>query len=206
MNPSAQSWAPLRSVVVTIAAVLAAVVAVAVGRRTGMLEPELAKRIGVLVFGVMLVVLGNYLPKFVVPCSTPTTVAARRFAGWVFVVAGAAYVATCLLAPMPQAVVASSVIGILAFVLAGANWLRVGGHRGQARAASTAARVDRVPSLAVGVQQVAPHVLLGLFFVFVIFLIDGLWEDADTRWMAIGYAVASSIAVPFLKTGCVRRV
>lgn len=206
MKTSAQSWAPLRSVVVAIAVVLAAVVAVAVGRRTGMLEPELAKRIGVLMFGVMLAVLGNYLPKFVGPWSTPTALAARRFAGWVFVVSGVAYVATCLFAPMPQAVVASSLIGIGAFVLAGANWLRVVGHTGQWHAAGTEAEVDGQLSLAVGVQQVAPRILLGLFFVFVIFLIDGLWEDVDTRWMAIGYGVASLMTAPFSRTGRVRRV
>jgi hypothetical protein len=205
MNPSAQSLAPLRSVVVTITAVLAAVAAVAVGRKTGVLEPELAKRLGVLVFGIMLAVLGNYLPKFVAPWSTPATMAARRFAGWVFVVAGSAYVATCLLAPMPQAIVASSVIGIGAFVLAGANWTRVVRRTERVHGVSPEARLDAQRPTEVGVQQVAPHILLSLFFVFVVFLIDALWEDAVTLWMAVGYGVASMMTARFLKAGRFRR-
>jgi hypothetical protein len=207
MNPLAQSLAPLRSVAITITAVLAAVVAVAVGRRTGMLEPELAKRSGVLTFGIMLAVLGNYLPKFVVPWSTPATVAARRFAGWVFVVAGGAYVAACLLAPMPQAVVASSVIGIGAFVLAGANWMRVVGHTAPLASAAGEATGDaQAPAppdedLAVGFVRAAPLILLGLFFAFVMFLTDALWGDDVVEWMAVGYCLAIGIWLPFLKSG-----
>lgn len=199
MNPLTQSLAPLRSVVITITGVLAVVAAVAIGRRTGILEPEVAKRIGVLVFGVMLAVLGNYLPKFAVPWSTPATAAARRFAGWVFVVAGGAYVATCLFAPMPQAVVASSIIGIGAFVLAGANWTRVVRHTGWVHGADEDATVDGEPSPAAGVAQAATYVLLGLFFVFVIFLSDALWGDAVARWMAVGYCVLTVIVVGGLR-------
>jgi hypothetical protein len=192
-------------VAIAITAVLVAVVTVAVGRRTGMLEPELAKRLGVVVFGIMLAVLGNYLPKFVVPGSTPATVAARRFAGWVFVVAGGAYVATCLLAPMPQAVVASSIIGIGAFVLAGANWLRVVRHTERVQTASGEATVDGRTLPGLVVQQGGPHILLGLFFVFVVFLADALWGDAVARWMAVGYLVAIGIATPCLVAGRFRR-
>lgn len=205
MNSSTQSLAPLRSVVMTITAVLAAVAAVAVGRRTGTLEPELAKRLGVVVFGIMLAVLGNYLPKFVLPRSTPATVAARRFAGWVFVVAGGAYVAACLLAPMPQAVIASSVIGIGAFVLAGANWMRVVRHTERVQSASRDATVDDELPPGVVVQQAAPHILLGLFFVFVIFLSDALWGDAGARWMVVGYGVVIAMTTPCLMAGRFRR-
>jgi hypothetical protein len=195
MNPLAQSLAPLRSVVITIAAVLAVVAAVAVGRRTGILEPELAKRIGVLVFGIMLAVLGNYLPKFAIPWSTPATAAARRFAGWVFVLAGGAYVATCVFAPMPQAVVASSIIGIGAFVLAGANWMRVIRQSARVPGVNGEATVDGPPSPAVAVARASSHILLGLFFVFVVFLSDALWGDAVARWMAVGYSMLTVIGV-----------
>jgi hypothetical protein len=199
MNPLTQSLAPLRSVVITITGVLAVVAAVAIGRRTGVLEPELAKRIGVLVFGVMLAVLGNYLPKFAVPWSTPATAAARRFAGWVFVVAGGAYVATCLFAPMPHAVVASSIIGIGAFVLAGANWTRVVRHTGRVRGVDEEATLDGQPSAAAGLAQAATYILLGLFFVFVIFLSDALWGDAVAQWMAVGYCMLTVIVVGGLR-------
>jgi hypothetical protein len=198
MNSMNQSWAPLRSLVVVIAGVLAAVVAVGIGRRTGVLEPELAKRLGVVVFGIMLAVLGNYMPKFVVPWSTPATVAARRFAGWVFVLAGSAYVAICLLAPMPHAVIVPSVIGIGAFMLAGANWVRAVRHGGRPldSAGDVVSDDDLSPGLMI--QRGGPHILLGLFFVFVLFLSDSLWGDVVTRWMAVVYCLAAGAAAPFL--------
>jgi hypothetical protein len=205
MRSSAQqSWAPLRSLVLSIVAVLAAVVTVGVGRRTGLLEPELAKRLGMVVFGIMLVVLGNYMPKFVVPWSTPAMVAARRFAGWVFVLAGAAYVAFCLLAPMPQAVVVPSVIGIAAFVLAGVNWVRAVRRGRQFPGTDGDVVTDIQLSPALVVQRAGPHILLGLFFVFVLFLSDALWGDSVARWMAVGYCLALAIGVPLLAAG--RRV
>jgi hypothetical protein len=199
MNSSTPSLAPLRSVAITITAVLTVVAAVAIGRRTGVLDPELAKRFGVLVFGIMLAVLGNYLPKFVVPWSTPAAVSARRFAGWVFVVAGSAYVVTCLLAPMPQAVVASSVIGIVAFVVAGANWTRVVRHTGRVQGPDAEATPEGNPSATAGVARAAMSLLFALFFVFVVFLSDALWGDAVARWMAVGYCVLTVIVMGSLR-------
>jgi hypothetical protein len=205
MTSLAQSWAPIRSLAISIAAVLAAVVAVGVGRRMGMLEPELAKRLGVVVFGIMLAVLGNYMPKFVVPWSTPAAVAARRFAGWVFVLAGAAYVAVCLFAPMPQAVIVPSVIGISAFVLSGVNWMRTAGHGGRPPDTGGEVVTDDQLSPELMIQRGGPYILLGLFFVFVLFLSDTLWGDAVARWMAVGYCIASALAAPFLIAARARR-
>jgi uncharacterized membrane protein len=192
MNAMDRSLAPLRSLALAIIGVLIAVVAVGVGRRSGVLEPELAKRLGVVVFGIMLAVVGNYMPKFVVPSSTPATAAARRFAGRVFVLAGLAYVLVCLLAPMPQAVIVPSVIGIGAFVAAGVHWIRAVGP-GVRRTEDEKAAAGHAPR-AFEVERAAPYILLGLFFVFVIFLSDALWGDAVARWMAVGYCFASAMA------------
>ena len=197
MSTMDQSLTALRSLAAAIIAVLAAVVAVGIGRRTGVLEPELAKRFGVVVFGFMLAVVGNYIPKFVVPWSTPATVAARRFAGRIFVLAGLAYIPTCLLAPMPQAVVVPSLIGIGAFAVAGINWMRAAGRPPRRHTADGAA-ADGHTSRAFEIERAAPHILLGLFFVFVIFLSGVLWGDAVARWMAVGYCMAAAMAMSFL--------
>jgi hypothetical protein len=106
------------------------VTAVAAAKGMGLLEATAARRAIGLLIGVMALVIGNFLPKLR-PLNSPETnpakgMAAERFAGWILVLAGVAYIALFLFAPLAQAGRVSSVIGISALMAIAANWIWLG--------------------------------------------------------------------------------
>jgi hypothetical protein len=106
------------------------VTAVAAAKGMGLLEATAARRAIGLLIGVMALVVGNFLPKLR-PLNSPETnpakgMAAERFAGWILVLAGVAYIGLFLFAPLAQAGRVSSVIGISALMAIAANWIWLG--------------------------------------------------------------------------------
>ena len=112
--------------VVAFVSLVAIVAAVAAGKGRGFLEAAAARRATGMLIGVMALVIGNFLPKLR-PLNSPDAnpakeIAAERFAGWTLVLAGIAYIALFLFAPLDQAGRLSSVIGISALMAIAANW------------------------------------------------------------------------------------
>jgi hypothetical protein len=104
-----------------------AAAALAFADKFGYLNPPAVKRFMGLIIGVMIVITGNFLPK-TRPLNAPgvnppgPAAAAERFAGWVLVVAGIAYVGLFVFAPLDQARKISSIIGIVAMIYVAASW------------------------------------------------------------------------------------
>lgn len=93
MNTEAFSSSSMKSLMLTVAGLLSVILAFAVAREHGTLDPDLARRLVAIEFGVMLLVIGNALRKIVRPLrmhgnDPPRFMAADRFAGRNLVLAG----------------------------------------------------------------------------------------------------------------------
>ena len=98
------------------AAMLAVSFAIASGVMVGTLGADVPVRAMMIVNALLLAYYGNAIPKAVLP--TATARAAKRFAGWVFVLAGLSSAALWSLAPIDIATPASLAIIASAVALA----------------------------------------------------------------------------------------
>ena len=105
---------------------MAIVVAAALAKASGLVEVGVEQRVFGLAIGAMIVVAGNFLPKMrplnMDRGNPAKTTAAERVAGWVLSLAGLAYIALFVFAPLKQARHVSSIIGIGAIVLIAVGW------------------------------------------------------------------------------------
>lgn len=176
----------------------AVVIAVAIAKKTGAIDYDVAKRCVGVVFGLMLIWAGNLVPKFRLfgkRGSDPArSLAAERFAGWTLALVGAAYAAVWGLAPMANVTLISSIIGLAAFAVVAALWLRSAGstasHAGGPHTTET---------------TLAKRILLGTLLVslgwgIAIFLIDHFWGDKASQWAAVAYAIVVSAAIGLITT------
>ncbi len=93
------------------------------------INPEQARRGMGIVFGIVLIVMGNALPKKIRPlsdekCGAPNGQARRRFAGWTFTIAGIIYSLAWLIAPIEIARTIAMTAGIFAVILVMATCFR----------------------------------------------------------------------------------
>jgi hypothetical protein len=80
-----------------------------------------------IVLGLMLVVMGNMVPKVLGPltakrCSSARTQSLQRFTGWIFTLAGLAYVGVWILLPVPEADAIATPLCAAAVVLVLLRW------------------------------------------------------------------------------------
>lgn len=80
--------------------------------------------------GVLLVVIGNFVPKQLEPllekqCSAAAIQSLQRFAGWVFVLAGLGYAGAWLVLPLGPADTVSTTLCISAVVLVFGRWMLI---------------------------------------------------------------------------------
>lgn len=185
-----QSRSPLIAIAILTLSLVAGMAAFAIAKKTGMLDPDIAKRGAAAMIGLVLVVTGNFVPKlrlFQPPDGAAGASAVDRFAGWTFVICGAAFVAVWLFAPIGKAMLASPLIGVGGFLVVLARWLAWSGrHTSSAMPALTPARVT------IGL------LLISILWTFGIFLADALWGDAASQWLAIIFPVFVGSALPFL--------
>jgi hypothetical protein len=161
-----------------------AVMAVALAGEFEWINHDLAKRGVGASLGLILLVLGNQMPKLILPPAAwreqPAPIlAAERFAATVLVCAGLAATAVWIWWPADTMMALASLIILAGFALAAANWARVlllGG-----------APVRRGSD---GLLTTGPRLMLlmlmhAVFWVAVIFLADSIWGDFVSRWLAV---------------------
>jgi hypothetical protein len=126
MNRQTHFSRPVRSAMIGFLSLTAIVVAAALAKAAGLVEVAVEQRVFGLAIGAMIVVAGNFLPKMrplnMNRGSPAKTTAAERVAGWVLSLAGLAYIALFVFAPLHQASHVSSIIGIGAIVLLAVDW------------------------------------------------------------------------------------
>jgi hypothetical protein len=168
---------PLIAMAAPIVACVFLVMALGVGKLTGMLDPLVARRgVGVM-FGLMLMVAGNFVPKlrlFQPAMGAAHSDAIDRFAGWLFVICGFAVAAIFLLAPADKVFIVPPLIVFAGFLAVLTRWLMWKGKRlGQLSLHMTPGRVALATMLAT------------VLWMGAIFLADAVWGDNVSRWMAI---------------------
>lgn len=187
---------PIKAVVFGFLGFAAAAAALAIAQKLGVIDAAVVKRAMGLIIGVMVVVIGNFLPK-IRPLNAPgvnpekATAVAERFAGWMLVLAGVAYVALFAFAPLEQARSVSSVLGIGAMVLIAANWAwLVRGALFSRRGASDETEDER--KYAARKRRLMVPLLFAFFYAFatacaVFLLHDRRQIEEVTWWMFLGF-------------------
>lgn len=179
---------------IAVVACGAVVVAFGVGKASGMLDPLVARRGVGAMLGLMLMAVGNFVPKL--RLFQPATGAAHsdaidRFAGWTFVLCGLAFAAVFLVAPADKVFIVPPLIVLAGLVAVLARWLMWRGRQ-----------PGRLPDLTSGRLALA-MMLVSIVWVCAIFLADAVWGDDVAHWMALllpMVVVASAIRfrrVPF---------
>ncbi len=175
------------SSVVGFLGLFAVIIAIAIGKETGVIDHDFAKRGVGIILGLMLIGVGNLLPKFRLfdsPRRDPAqTLATERFAGWVFVITGTAYSIIWAFAPMSSVMLVSSIVGLSSFALVALDWIR----RAIVSKASTARRQATEASFVK--RLLLGTMLLTLGWGFAIFLVDHIWGDPASQWVAEIFAI-----------------
>ena len=141
----------------------------------------------------MVMVLGNLLPKLVLPLSSPgRDPAADRRAGWALALTGLAALLTWLLAPLEHALMLTSLVGFGGMALVGGSWLW---RRVEAAGVEALGLTMSLPGQApvFTTRAVVGMLLHAVFWVFIMFLADATWGDVAARWVAVVFMVANGV-------------
>lgn len=192
MSDDPQTPAFLRPLAWSAGAVLAAILVIAVSRETGLVHPDLGKRLGAAMIGLMLSVCGNILPKIArrLDLGRETAAAlgaADRSAGRVLLASGLLYAAIWLLAPLDRAALGASCAGLGGMLLALGVWLwpvREMGRDARAGAVNGAALAGRLTVFCL---------IGGVFFASLLIQIDAVFGDEVAQWTAVVFAIAMPI-------------
>lgn len=195
-----RSGRQMKSLFAAIAGLVLVVVAFAVARQQELMDPELARRIVAMALGLMLVVIGNALPKLVRPLSAhahdPARVmAAERYAGRTFVAAGLVFAALWAFAPAAHVMRLSALVGLSAFGLVAVSRLRLTLGHDVARAAGDPAIPTAATRGVLAMRTMVIDLLHALLWVSAMFLADSIWGDRAAPWMVIGFALSGAILV-----------
>jgi hypothetical protein len=176
----------------------ATLIALAFGlaNKIGIMDAEVAKRGIGLVIGLMIVVIGNYLPKlraFTWIGTNASSTATERIAGWMLVLTGIVWIALFACVPLNQARHTSAMIGISALTIIAVNWAwhareSFFGLRKEKQGAGTPSEHSA------GKRKIIVYLLCAFFYAFVTACIKFLIDDkqlADklTSWMLLTLGV-----------------
>jgi len=187
MTMQTPSMRPVCSAVAGFLGVTLIAFAFATANEAGIIGSVVTKRAIGLAIGLMVVIVGNSLPKMRPFRSASAGAAANeRLAGWILVLAGTAWIALFAFAPLNQARHLSALIGISALVMIAVNWTRLvrkafSGVRPQGEGAN-------FRELLAGPRRIIGYLLFTFFFLVVTtcvkFLIDEQQlADQLTSWM-----------------------
>jgi hypothetical protein len=175
--------------------------AAAMTSRIGVVETDLANRIIGLALGLMIVLIGNSLPKLRPFNRTrvnmrPATV--ERFSGWLLVLAGISWVTLFTLAPLYEAKRVAALIGIGALTIVAVSWIwaAVAAVRtGASLASSVEEEATPTASERVALKwQLTVSLLFAFFYVFVVACLKFLVNQTEfanelSIWMLTAFWV-----------------
>jgi len=196
MNSTPEPRRALVTMGLTVFAIASLMIAFGVAKKTGLLDPQIARRGAGALLGLMLVATGNFVPKlrlFQPEGDAVHSGLIDRFAGWAFVMSGTIFTAIWLLAPVSWAMLASPLIGAAGLLIVLTRWLIWKGPR----------RDGFLPSLTPGRITLA-ILLSAVFWTFAIFFADAVWGDQVSQGMAMSFSIVLVALVPFLVIGLKR--
>lgn len=194
MSDELQRPAYVRPLVWSVGAVLAAILAIAAARETGLVTPDLGKRLGAAMIGLMLAVCGNILPKIARRLemgreTAAAFAAADRNAGWILVLFGVLYAAVWLSAPLDRAALGASCVGLGGLLLALGFWLW------RVRPTEPYASPGLLTSTAMAGRLTVFFLIGGVFGAGLLIQIDAAFGDQIAQWTAVGFAVGMPMGV-----------
>jgi hypothetical protein len=200
MNKQAPSIRPICSAVVGFLGVTLLAMASGLADKMGVIDTVIAKRAVGFSIGLMLVVIGNSLPKLRPLRSSATkssSAASERLSGWALVLAGSAWIALFAFAPLNQASYVAALIGIGAVTLIAVNWTclarrtLVGVRRENERTAIAV-------SASAGPRKIITYLLFAFFFVVItacvkFLIVEKQFADQMTSRMLIVFCLVYAV-------------
>jgi small-conductance mechanosensitive channel len=185
------------------ACLFALVGVIVIAALAGFIDKLMARRAMGIVFGLIMVTSGNFLPKLVNPqlSGHSQSSASHRLIGWVLVLSGAALVIALLILPDALVAICTSIIGLGGLVLSGFLIL---GSRWSNRSLDATQSPDSIDQNDIAQSKAKIeintfHILHGIAWVFVILLADIIWGADALKWSLIGFAVSMTIFPATLK-------
>jgi hypothetical protein len=195
MNIQAPSIRPICSAVVGFLGVTLLAMAIGLADKMGVIDSEFAKRAIGFAIGLMLVVVGNSLPKLRPLHSSrakANSTASERLSGWALVLAGSAWIALFAFAPLNLARYVAAVIGIGAVTLIAVNWTW------SARGTFFGIRTENERTAIFGAMSEGPRRMIGyLLFAFFFVVIT-----ACVKFLIVEKPVADQVASWMLFAFC----
>jgi hypothetical protein len=196
MNTQAPSIRPICSAVVGFLGVTLIAMAIGLADKLGVIDTVVAKRAIGFSIGLMLVVIGNSLPKLRPLHSSRAMVsfsASERRSGWALVLAGCAWIALFAFAPLNQARYVAALIGIGAVTLIAVNWTWL------ARRTLFGVRREKeetaVPvAIAARPRRIIGYLLFAFFFVVItacvkFLIVERQFADKVASWLLFFFGV-----------------
>ncbi|EGF92919.1 putative membrane protein [Asticcacaulis biprosthecium C19] len=159
--------------VVALMVIVGLVLAIAIAKKTGLIEAGAAAQYAGSLFSLLMIGAGNVLPKRAIAPQT-----ASRFAGWILVLGGLASLGMWLLAPEDMRIALASATALSAFavaILAAAMHVKAGSPAG-GRA-----------------HTAILQILNGLMWAFAMFLADFAIGGQSVLWLTAGFTVSMSL-------------
>lgn len=181
MTESKAHPAFMRTLTISVVALLAAFAAIVVAKEMGWLGAESARRAVSALMGLLLVVCGNYLPKMTgAPGQDAGTLGrADRAAGRLLMLTGFGFALIWALAPLGWARSVSPLAGLGGGLLALGAWAWAA-RRAEGGSARLAARTTGT-----AVRLAVAMIVGSILATFGLFGIDRLWGDQAAQWSAL---------------------
>jgi hypothetical protein len=195
MNIQAPSIRPICSAVVGFLGVTLLLMAIGLADEMGIIESVVAKRAIGFAIGLMLVVVGNSLPKLRPLHSSRAQVnstASERLSGWALVLAGSAWIALFAIAPLNLARQVAAVIGIGAVTLIAVNWTWLARQTFFVRTENEGTAIP--VAMSAGPRRMIGYLLFAFFFVIItacvkFLIVEKPLADQVASWMLLFFGV-----------------
>jgi hypothetical protein len=196
INVQAPSIRPICSAVVGFLGVTLLVMAIGLADKTGVIDSEVAKRAIGFAIGLMLVVVGNSLPKLRPLHSSrakTNSTAYERLSGWALVLAGSAWIALFLFAPLNLARYTAAMIGIGAVAVIAVNWTWLA-RRTLVRVRKENEGTTIAVATPVGPRRIIGYLLFAFFFLVItacvkFLIVEKHLADQVATWMLFIFGV-----------------
>lgn len=204
MSASTAFTRPLKAGIAGFLVLNGVIGGLALARSLGFMGEVVEKRAVGFTIGLMLVVIGNLLPKLrplgLIHPDPAQAAGGERFAGRVLLLAGLAYLLLFAIAPLAQARPASAIVGIAALAFVAADWIWL--SRGLL---SRSRRMERVAA-GKRIRLTAQLVFAGFFVLAAAcgkFLFgDRPWAGAFEDWSLVVFLMLYAALTAIFDHGC----